>query len=335
MLQHSKTHRPNRPRARAPRPWLAALWSGLRDEGGSTATEYALFMALVVGGAMLGSELLGLTVRKAFGGTAGSLADARREQLHPLAVKREPSASFPPVEQPMSPQESIVLWSQYGVLALGLVGGGLIWRQLYRQHKPAQASPTPEVSRASRVEVDSAGLFHKRQEILRLMSGDMEHVLHGEVQVGQIMTRRLTTVTPETPLARVHELIREGKLRHLLVIDARGRLRGVISDRDLGQKQARTAAELMTANPHTIRPDSSINPAVTLLINERISCLPVVDADKLVGVLTTTDLIMTMQCTLQLLYKIAHEINAPTTSPVAISLALSQTSDAEQLVGTP
>jgi len=50
----------------------------------------------------------------------------------------------------------------------------------------------------------------------------------------------------------------------------------------------------------TATPDTPLNPAITFLLNENISCLPVVDDGRLCGVLTTTDLVLTLQCTLQL-----------------------------------
>ena len=63
----------------------------------------------------------------------------------------------------------------------------------------------------------------------------------------------------------------------------------------------------MTADPITVTPDSLINPAITQLVNRHISCLPVVEDGRLVGVLTTTDLMLTLQCTLQLLHRVAVE----------------------------
>ena len=86
------------------------------------------------------------------------------------------------------------------------------------------------------------------------------------------------------------------------------KLVGIISDRDLAKTNAKTAADLMTADPLSVEPDTLINPAITLLVQKRISCLPVVKNQHLMGVLTTTDLMMALQCTLQVLNKVAVQI---------------------------
>jgi CBS domain-containing protein len=52
------------------------------------------------------------------------------------------------------------------------------------------------------------------------------------------------------------------------------------------------AADVMTANPVTVRPEAALGEAVALLVEKRISGLPVLDADgKLVGILTESDLL--------------------------------------------
>lgn len=53
-----------------------------------------------------------------------------------------------------------------------------------------------------------------------------------------------------------------------------------------------------------------VSPAITLLVRRRISSLPVVAGEELVGVLTTTDLMMALQCALHALQKVSTEIAA-------------------------
>lgn len=62
----------------------------------------------------------------------------------------------------------------------------------------------------------------------------------------------------------------------------------------------------MTSSPRTVAPNTPLSPAITLLIEKHISCLPVVEDERLCGVLTTTDLIITLQCTLQVWLEIAQ-----------------------------
>ncbi len=63
----------------------------------------------------------------------------------------------------------------------------------------------------------------------------------------------------------------------------------------------------MTSNPITVSPDDLIGPAVTGMMNRNISCLPVVDEGCLCGMLTSTDLMMALQCCFQVLQAAAAE----------------------------
>src|SRR5262249_8954185 len=85
------------------------------------------------------------------------------------------------------------------------------------------------------------------------------------------------------------------------VVRGERELLGVVSDRDVAHRPGRTAADLMTRNPVTVSPDTPAIQAISAMLNGRFSCVPVVENGELVGLLTTSDLMMALQCTLQLL----------------------------------
>ena len=58
-------------------------------------------------------------------------------------------------------------------------------------------------------------------------------------------------------------------------------------------------AELMSKDLVTVRPETPLEQAVTLLVEEGISCLPVLNETELVGILTNTDLHVVLQVFLQ------------------------------------
>jgi CBS domain-containing protein len=110
-------------------------------------------------------------------------------------------------------------------------------------------------------------------------------------------------------------------LRHLLVVNEADQLVGVLSDRDLSKSGGRTAQDVMTAEPMTVTPDMPNSPAITTLITKHISSLPVVEAGKLVGVLTRTDLMLSLQCVLQALQRAGASqppADAPTSAAEAV-----------------
>jgi CBS domain-containing protein len=144
------------------------------------------------------------------------------------------------------------------------------------------------------------------------------------------MSRRLFLVKPQTSLEEVRALMDEHKLRHLLVCDAAGLLVGLISDRDLTARNGKTAGHVMTTELLTVEPRALVQPAITLLINKQISCLPVVAEGYPCGVLTSTDLMMALQCTMQMLQRVAVETQQhPGSTPPVVRTISEQTALAD------
>jgi acetoin utilization protein AcuB len=95
---------------------------------------------------------------------------------------------------------------------------------------------------------------------------------------------------------RAYEIMRDRRIRHLLVTE-HDRLVGILSDRDLrpillspGLTGA-SVAEVMSETPTTIAPGASVEDAASLLVVRKIGCLPVVEEERLVGIVTETDLL--------------------------------------------
>ena len=126
------------------------------------------------------------------------------------------------------------------------------------------------------------------------------------MHVGQIMHTKLVTIPPNTSLIQAKTIIEDKKIAHLLVVDEKGGLLGIVSDRDVKQSWASPATTLsvhelnyilkqltvdmiMRKKIVTISPDATIERAASILQENRISALPVIDKDKLVGIITTTD----------------------------------------------
>jgi acetoin utilization protein AcuB len=116
------------------------------------------------------------------------------------------------------------------------------------------------------------------------------------MRLHEIMSTAERTVAPGTPADDAWELMRVARLRHLVVMEGR-RVLGILSQRDLGGtrgasvRRGKTAAELMTEAVVTATPHTTVREAANLLRGHVIGCLPVVDAGRLVGIVTTTDLL--------------------------------------------
>ena len=117
-------------------------------------------------------------------------------------------------------------------------------------------------------------------------------------QVKEVMTRDIVALRPQQPFAQALALLAQYRFRHLLVTDVDARLVGVISDRDLLRCMSReadlervTVADIMGAAVVTVQPDTLLSEAAAQMLSRRINCLPVVENNRVCGILTSTDLL--------------------------------------------
>ena len=150
--------------------------------------------------------------------------------------------------------------------------------------------------------------YSKRQQLLQALIGNTELLFKNRLEVRHLMTPMPLTISPTTTLEEMTNKMQERRVRHLLVCGRGGELMGVVSDRDLRPTRGTTAQQLMTYPPMTCEPDTPVNAAITFLTNENISCLPVVKHGRLCGILTTTDMVLTLQCMLQMWMRIAQAL---------------------------
>lgn len=116
------------------------------------------------------------------------------------------------------------------------------------------------------------------------------------LRVEQYMTTDLFTVQPHEPIDLVALLMVWNNIRHVLVEDEHNRLLGIVSHRRLlrlfgrpiprEEGQLAPVSSIMVANPVVITPETPSLDAIRLMKERQISCLPVVQDEKLVGVIT-------------------------------------------------
>lgn len=119
--------------------------------------------------------------------------------------------------------------------------------------------------------------------------------------VRDCMTPKPITVRPGSdPLAAIM-LLKSGRFRHLPVVDAEGRLAGIVDRDDLEQfvsqagspgilKRQHRVDQVMTTEVATVLPDCPLEEAAALMVEKKIGSLPVLEEGRVVGIITETDI---------------------------------------------
>jgi CBS-domain-containing membrane protein len=144
--------------------------------------------------------------------------------------------------------------------------------------------------------------------------------------VKEIMSRDVLTVSPDMEIAEAASLLMSKNINGLPVVDAEGRLKGILCRSDIIaqqkklplpslftfldgyitfssmrgiEKEARkiaalTVADAMTRNPISVGPDSTIETVASLMVDRNFHTLPVVVDGTLVGVVGQSDVLATI-----------------------------------------
>ena len=92
------------------------------------------------------------------------------------------------------------------------------------------------------------------------------------------------------PAGQARSLMRTDRIHHLVVVDGR-RIVGILSHHDAGRRAGRTVGELMAKPVVTIAHNATVRKAANAMRGRTMGCLPVTKANRLVGIVTTSDLL--------------------------------------------
>jgi CBS domain-containing protein len=110
------------------------------------------------------------------------------------------------------------------------------------------------------------------------------------------MTAEPRSVDSSQPIVEAARLMRDEDVGSLPVVDD-GRLMGMITDRDIAVRvvaegrtpEATTVGEAFTRDPVTVEPDHDLDEALLLMARHQVRRLPVVEGERLVGILAQAD----------------------------------------------
>lgn len=124
--------------------------------------------------------------------------------------------------------------------------------------------------------------------------------------VKRMMKRNPVTTTPDASIVEVADVLKENKIHRLPVLDKKGKLVGVITEKDILHatpspvsslsvyEMPYMLAKLKVSNlmsaPRSITPDVTVEDAAKIMIENDLSCLPVIEDEKLVGIVSKSDM---------------------------------------------
>ncbi len=130
------------------------------------------------------------------------------------------------------------------------------------------------------------------------------------MNVSDLMTTAVFTLQLDKRVFVAQQIMDWAHIRHIPVVDRRGRVAGLVSHRDILRASVSSVAskvaklehrqhlggiavhEIMQTHVRTVAPDTTVQEAAKLMLKEKIGCLPVVNAEReLLGVITEHDLL--------------------------------------------
>lgn len=143
------------------------------------------------------------------------------------------------------------------------------------------------------------------------------------MQISELMSSPVISVEPTTPVGDVCRVLLDHHIQSLPVVEASGRMVGIVTETDLVVQNANVhfptflqildgriyltnprtfeeelrralgtiAADVMTPHVHTVRPTDDVSVAATLMVDHRINAIPVLDGQRLVGIISRSDVL--------------------------------------------
>lgn len=117
------------------------------------------------------------------------------------------------------------------------------------------------------------------------------------MQVKELMSKNIASVTPDTPIVEVAKIMKKMNIGSVPVCDD-NKVIGILTDRDIVLRDVAmgknvegvTAKDVMTVGISTAEPEMDIHEAAKLMSDKQVRRLPVVDEDRLVGMLALGDI---------------------------------------------
>ena len=111
------------------------------------------------------------------------------------------------------------------------------------------------------------------------------------MRIHDVMSRDVISIDPKLEVSAAREKLRLADIHHLVVVDGK-KVVGVVSEKDLVRAgDQKPVTEAMSRGVVTIESSATLRKAAGVMRGRAVGCLPVIDDGRLVGIVTTSDLL--------------------------------------------
>jgi CBS domain-containing membrane protein len=213
----------------------------------------------------------------------------RKGRLHEVRIRiTVPDEELTVDDQPAGDQVDVLIRNAFDAARRQLQDYARRRRGAVKTHRPAPQVP------------------ETKQEVLEMRS--RESLKKRELEVRDLMTDTVFSLRPNDDLESLLDLMDTRHVRHVPIVDRDGNLVGLVTHRDLSRSalgpqdelplsvqkeilRRRRIREIMATEVETVEPEEDLRNAAEMLIENKIGCLPVVEGEHLVGILTESDFV--------------------------------------------
>jgi CBS domain-containing protein len=143
------------------------------------------------------------------------------------------------------------------------------------------------------------------QAIRASLGANAAELLGNRLTVRQVMSATTPLASPNTSIRALKSMLAARPMSLVAICDANGHLSGVVGEVDLRRRRGTCAADVMTRDPYTAPPGARLDAAVSLMLDNQLHSLPIVENGLLRGMLTTADLMTALDCVLQAIREVS------------------------------
>ncbi len=137
------------------------------------------------------------------------------------------------------------------------------------------------------------------------------------MNVNEIMTTNVVSVQADSTIEDAARLLASHRISGMPVVNQTGRVIGMVTEYDLLAKQGQTVADIMSRGVISVSPDTDAEDVAHLLAHRRIRRVPVVEDDRLIGIVSRSDMVqqIAMRWVCSTCGEAVHQTAAPEECP--------------------